>query len=192
MNHQGMKFSLISRELIADSIETVVRAHCYDGGLAGCDKTLPGVMMAMVRCNVPAVFLYGGSALPGRWASRDVTVLDCYEAVGAVLAGAMTQEELDQLERLCLPSIGVLLTANTMAMVSEALGLALPGSAMVPAVYAERHILAERTGETVAQLLHNRDRRGSGDASESGKRCRGGRGHRRVDQCRVASPGYRA
>jgi dihydroxy-acid dehydratase len=160
MNHQGMKFSLISRELIADSIETVVRAHCYDAlvGLAGCDKTLPGVMMAMVRCNVPAVFLYGGSALPGRWAGRDVTVLDCYEAVGAVLAGAMQQEELDQLERLCLPSIGACagqFTANTMAMVSEALGLALPGSAMVPAVYAQRHVLAERAGTTVMQILHN-------------------------------------
>ena len=161
MNHQGMKFSLISRELIADSIETVVRAHCYDGlvGLAGCDKTLPGVMMAMVRCNVPAVFLYGGSAPPGRWAGRDVTVLDCYEAVGAVLAGAMTQEEL--------APAGTPLPAQYWCVCwpvpipwpwCQALGLALPGSAMVPAVYAERHILAERTGETVMQLLHNRDR----------------------------------
>jgi dihydroxy-acid dehydratase len=158
MNHQGMKFSLISRELIADSIEAVVRAHCYDGlvGFAGCDKTLPGVMMAMVRCNVPAVFVYGGSALPGRWHGRDVTVLDCYEAVGAVLAGALQQEELDQLERACLPTIGSCagqFTANTMAMVSEALGLALPGSAMIPAVYAERQALAERAGETVMRLL---------------------------------------
>jgi dihydroxy-acid dehydratase len=160
MNHQGMKFSLISRELIADSIETVVRAHCYDGlvGFAGCDKTLPGVMMAMVRCNVPSVFVYGGSALPGRWGGRDVTVLDCYEAVGAVLAGAMQPDELAQLERTCLPTMGACagqFTANTMAMVSEALGLALPGSAMIPAVYAERQAMAERAGETVMHLLHN-------------------------------------
>jgi dihydroxy-acid dehydratase len=160
MNHQGMKFSLISRELIADSIETVVRAHCYDGlvGFAGCDKTLPGVMMGMVRCNVPSVFVYGGSALPGRWGGRDVTILDCYEAVGAVLAGAMQEDDLAQLERVCLPTIGACagqFTANTMAMVSEALGLALPGSAMIPAVYAERRAMAERAGETVMRLLHN-------------------------------------
>src|SRR6266496_1562068 len=89
MNHRGMRFSLISRELIADSIEAVVRAHAYDGlvGFAGCDKTLPGVMMGMVRCNVPSAFVYGGSALPGRWHGRDLTILDSYEAVGAVLAG---------------------------------------------------------------------------------------------------------
>jgi len=160
MNHQGMKFSLISRELIADSIEAVVRAHCYDGlvGFAGCDKTLPGVMMAMVRCNVPAVFVYGGSALPGRWRGRDVTILDSYEAVGAVLAGTMEQPELDELERVCLPTAGACsgqFTANTMAMVSETLGLALPGSAMLPAVYAQRQALAERAGETVMALLRN-------------------------------------
>ncbi len=108
MNHQGMKFSLISRELIADSIEAVVRGHCYDGlvGFGGCDKTLPGVMMGMIRCNVPSVFVYGGSALPGRWRGRDVTVLDCYEAVGAVLAGAMPLADLDEIERACLPTAG--------------------------------------------------------------------------------------
>ena len=108
MNHQGMKFSLVSRELIADSIETVVRAHCYDGlvGFAGCDKTLPGVMMGMVRCNVPSVFVYGGSALPGRWRGRDLTILDSYEAVGAVLAGTMQRQELEAVERACLPSAG--------------------------------------------------------------------------------------
>jgi len=108
MNHQGMKFSLVSRELIADSIETVVRAHCYDGlvGFAGCDKTLPGVMMGMVRCNVPSVFVYGGSALPGRGRGRDLTILDSYEAVGAVLAGTMQLQELEAVERACLPSAG--------------------------------------------------------------------------------------
>lgn len=160
MNHQGMKFSLVSRELIADSIETVVRAHCYDGlvGFAGCDKTLPGVMMGMVRCNVPSVFVYGGSALPGRWRGRDLTILDSYEAVGAVLAGAMPLHELNEIERACLPSAGACggqFTANTMAMVSEALGLALPGSAMLPAVYAQRRAVAEYAGETVMTLLRH-------------------------------------
>jgi dihydroxy-acid dehydratase len=160
MNHQGMKFSLVSRELIADSIETVVRAHCYDGlvGFAGCDKTLPGVMMGMVRCNVPSVFVYGGSALPGRWRGRDLTILDSYEAVGAVLAGTMSLHELDEIERACLPSAGACggqFTANTMAMVSEALGLALPGSAMLPAVYAQRRAVAEQAGETVMALLRH-------------------------------------
>ncbi len=160
MNHQGMKFSLVSRELIADSIETVVRAHCYDGlvGFAGCDKTLPGVMMAMVRCNVPSVFVYGGSALPGRWRGRDLTILDSYEAVGAVLAGTMSLQDLEAVERACLPSAGACggqFTANTMAMVSEALGLALSGSAMLPAVYAQRQAIAERAGETVMAILHH-------------------------------------
>src|SRR5579863_2364616 len=143
MNHQGMKFSLISRELIADSIEAVMRAHCYDAlvGFAGCDKTLPGVMMGMVRVNTPSVFVYGGSALPGRWRGRDVSVLDSYEAVGAVMTGAMAEADLRTLEAACLPTIGACagqFTANTMAMVSEALGLAPLGSAMLPAVHAAR------------------------------------------------------
>jgi len=161
MNHLGMRFSLVSRELIADSIEAVVRAHAYDGlvGFAGCDKTLPAVMMGMVRCNVPSVFQYGGSALPGRWRGRDVTVLDAYEGVGAVMTGQMTRAELDELERACLPSIGSCagqFTANTMAMVSEALGLALPGSAMMPGVDAQRPALARKAGETVMRLLRDR------------------------------------
>ena len=160
MNHLGMRFSLVSRELIADSIEAVVRGHCYDGlvGFGGCDKTLPAIMMAMVRCNVPSVFQYGGSALPGRWRGRDVTVLDAYEGVGAVMTGQMTEAELGELERACLPSIGSCagqFTANTMAMVSEALGLALPGSAMMPGVDAERGALARRAGETVMRLLRD-------------------------------------
>jgi dihydroxy-acid dehydratase len=158
MNHLGMRFSLVSRELIADSIEAVVRAHAYDGlvGFGGCDKTLPAIMMGMVRCNVPSVFQYGGSALPGRWRGRDVTVLDAYEAVGAVTTGQMTESELAELERACLPTIGSCagqFTANTMAMVSEALGLALPGSAMMPSVDAGRMALARQAGETVMRLL---------------------------------------
>ena len=160
-NHQGMKFSLISREVIADSIELVVRAHAYDGlvGFGGCDKTLPGIMMAMVRCNVPSVFMYGGAALPGSWRGRDVTVLDAYEGIGAVLAGQMTEAELEELERACLPTIGSCagqFTANTMAMVSEALGLALPGSAMIPGVYEERLAVARRSGEVVMRILEDR------------------------------------
>ena len=158
MNHLGMRFSLVSRELIADSIEAVVRAHAYDGlvGFGGCDKTLPAIMMGMVRCNVPSVFQYGGSALPGRWRGRDVTVLDAYEAVGAVTTGEMSEAELAELERACLPTIGSCagqFTANTMAMVSEALGLALPGSAMMPGVYSERMALARLAGTTVMRLL---------------------------------------
>jgi dihydroxy-acid dehydratase len=160
MNHRGMRMSLVSREIIADSIEAVVRGHAYDAlvGLGGCDKTLPGVMMGLVRCNLPSVFLYGGSALPGRFRGRDVTVLDGYEGVGAVLAGTMTEEELEALERACLPTVGSCagqFTANTMAMVSEALGLALPGSAMLPAVYGARVAMARASGEAAMRLLRD-------------------------------------
>jgi dihydroxy-acid dehydratase len=159
MNHKGMRLSLVSRELIADSIEAVMRGHAYDGlvGFAGCDKTLPGIMMAMVRLNCPSVFVYGGAMLPGRWRGRDVTVLTAYEAVGAVQAGSMTEMELAELERACAPTVGSCpgqFTANTMAMASEALGLALPGSAMLPAVYSERLALARRAGRRVTEILH--------------------------------------
>ena len=158
MNHKGMRLSLVSREIIADSIETVIRAHAYDAlvGFAGCDKTLPGIMMAMVRLNAPSVFVYGGAMLPGRWRGRDATVLTAYEGVGAVLAGAMTEADLSSLERACAPTVGSCpgqFTANTMAMVSEALGLAPPGSAMLPAVYSERLALARRAGHRVTQIL---------------------------------------
>jgi dihydroxy-acid dehydratase len=158
MNHRGMRFSLISRELIADSIEAVVRAHGYDGlvGFAGCDKTLPGVMMGMVRCNVSSVFLFGGSALTGRFNGRDVSMLDTYEAVGGVLAGTVTRAELDAMERACLPTHGACagqFTANTMGMVAEALGLAPLGSAMVPAVDPSRPDIAERAGARVMEIL---------------------------------------
>ena len=158
MNHKGMRLSLVSREIIADSIETVMRAHAYDAlvGFAGCDKTLPGIMMAMVRLNAPSVFVYGGAMLPGRWHGRDVSVVTAYEAVGAVLTGKMTEAELLNLERTCAPTVGSCagqFTANTMAMVSEALGLAPPGSAMLPAVYSERRALAKRAGQRVTEIL---------------------------------------
>ena len=160
MNHAGMRFSLVSRELIADSVEAVARGHAYDAlvTFAGCDKTLPGMMMAMVRLNLPGVFVYGGAALPGRWHGRDVTVLDTYEGVGAVLAGDLPQADLDALERACLPTLGACpgqFTANTMAMVSETLGLAPPGSATLPAVDAERRALARRAGAAVMGILGN-------------------------------------
>ena len=158
MNHEGMKFSLVSRELIADSIEAVVHGLAYDGlvGFGGCDKTLPGVMMAMVRCNVPSVFVYGGAALPGTFAGRSVTILDSYEAVGAVLTGAMTEADLARLERACLPTVGACagqFTANTMAMVSEALGLSVPNVSTVPGVFAERAAHARQAGMLVMQAI---------------------------------------
>jgi dihydroxy-acid dehydratase len=158
MNHEGMKFSLVSRELIADSIEAVLRGHAYDAVVAfgGCDKTLPGAIMGLTRCNLPGVFVYGGAALPGRFAGRDVTVLDAYEGVGAVQTGAMAQADLAALERACKPSVGACagqFTANTMAMVAEALGLTVPNSAMVPGVYAQRLAIARRAGEIVMEIL---------------------------------------
>ena len=160
MGHAGMKSSLVSREVIADSTELTVRGHCYDAvvGLAGCDKSLPGLMMAMLRLNVPAVFMYGGSILPGRFRNRDVTVVDLFEAVGQLSAGNMDEAELYELERVACPSAGSCggqFTANTMACVSEAMGLALPGSAGAPAPYESRDVYAERSGEAVMALLAN-------------------------------------
>jgi len=158
MNHGGMRYSLVSREIIADGVEAVARGHAYDAlvTFAGCDKTLPGMMMAMARLNLPSVFVYGGAALPGRWKGRDVTVLDTYEAVGAVLAGEMSEGELKDLETHCLPTLGSCpgqFTANTMAMVAETLGLALPGTATLPAVSEQRKDLAREAGRTVMHLL---------------------------------------
>jgi len=158
MNHGGMRYSLVSREIIADGVEAVVRGHAYDAlvTFAGCDKTLPGMMMAMVRLNVPSVFMYGGAALPGRLRGRDVTVLDTYEGVGGVYAGTVTRKQLDELERACLPGLGACpgqFSANTMAMVSETLGLALPGSATMPAVAPERAGQAREAGRTVMEIL---------------------------------------
>jgi dihydroxy-acid dehydratase len=160
MNHGGMRYSLLSRELIADGVEAVARGHAYDAlvTFAGCDKTLPGMMMAMARLNLPSVFVYGGAALPGRWKGRDVTVLDAYEGVGAVLAGKMSEDELKEMEHICIPTLGSCpgqFTANTMAMVSETLGLALPGSATMPAVAEQRKSMAFESGKLVLQILKN-------------------------------------
>jgi dihydroxy-acid dehydratase len=158
MGHEGMKASLVSREVIADSVELTMRGHCYDAlvGLAGCDKSLPGLMMAMVRLNVPSVFMYGGSILPGRFKGKDVTIGDVFEAVGSHSVGAMSDEDLHELECAACPSSGScggLFTANTMACVSEAIGLALPGSAGAPAPYDSRDAYAEASGQAVMDLL---------------------------------------
>ncbi len=163
MGHAGMKSSLVSREVIADSVELTMRGHCYDAlvGLAGCDKSLPGLMMAMVRLNVPSVFLYGGSILPGKFRGKDVTVGDVFEAVGAHSAGTMSDADLHELECVACPSAGSCggqFTANTMACVSEAIGLALPGSAGPPAPYESRDSYAEQSGEAVMALLRRRIR----------------------------------
>jgi dihydroxy-acid dehydratase len=158
MGHDGMKSSLASRDAIADTVELTMRGHCYDAlvGLAGCDKSLPGMMMAMVRLNVPSVFIYGGSILPGRFQGRDVTVQDVFEAVGRHQAGANSTEELDALERVACPSAGACggqFTANTMACVSEAIGLALFNSSGAPAPYESRDQYATASGAAVMSLL---------------------------------------
>ncbi len=158
MGHQGMKSSLVSREVIADSIELTMRGHCYDAmvGIAGCDKSLPGVMMAMLRLNVPSVFMYGGSILPGKFKGRDVTVVDVFEGVGQHSAGKMTTCDLTELERAACPSAGACggqFTANTMACVSEAIGLALPGSAGAPAPDLARDHWAVESGKAVMRMV---------------------------------------
>ena len=163
MGHAGMKSSLVSREVIADSVELTMRGHCYDAfvGLAGCDKSLPGIMMAMVRLNVPSVFMYGGTILPGRFKGRDVTVVDIFEGVGMHASGRMSAADLHELECNACPSAGSCggqFTANTMACVSEAMGLALPGSAGIPAPYESRDAYAEASGEAVMTLLKKRIR----------------------------------
>jgi dihydroxy-acid dehydratase len=160
MGHQGMKSSLVSRDLIADSVELTMRGHCYDAlvGLAGCDKSLPGMMMAMLRLNVPSVFMYGGSILPGKFKGEDVTVVDVFEAVGQHAAGKMSDADLHELECVACPSAGACggqFTANTMAMVSEAIGLALPGSAGSPAPYEDRDRFAVESGRAVMHLVEN-------------------------------------
>ena len=158
MGHQGMKSSLVSREVIADSIEVTMRGHSYDAlvGIAGCDKSLPGTMMAMLRLNVASVFMYGGSILPGKFHGRDVTVVDVFEAVGMHSAGRMSVAELHELECVACPGAGACggqFTANTMACVSEAIGLALPGSAGAPAPYESRDVYALESGKAVMRLL---------------------------------------
>jgi len=163
MGHAGMKSSLISREVIADSVELTMRGHCYDAlvGLAGCDKSLPGLMMVMVRLNVPSVFIYGGSILPGRFKGKDVTVADVFEGIGKHSTGSMSDKDLLELESLACPSggsCGGQFTANTMACVSEAIGLALPGSAGTPAIYEERDKFSIKSGEAVMNLIQKKIR----------------------------------
>jgi dihydroxy-acid dehydratase len=159
MGHEGMKASLVSRDIIADSIELMMHAHGYDAlvGIAGCDKSLPGTLMALARMNLPGVFLYGGTILPGKFKGRDVTIIDVYEGVGAYQQGKMTAEELYELECNACPSAGSCggqFTANTMACVAEALGMALPGSGGPPAIDVEpRDAFAERCGHAVLNLL---------------------------------------
>ena len=197
MGHQGMKSSLPSREVIADSVELTMRGHCYDAlvGLAGCDKSLPGMMMAMVRLNVPAVFMYGGSILPGQFKGKDVTVQDVFEAVGAHSSRQIDDEELFELECVACPSAGSCggqFTANTMACVSEAMGLALPGSAGAPAPYESRDAYAEASGAAVMSLLANNIRprdivtRQALENAATVVAC-----IRRLDQRRAASAGHR-
>ncbi|MEY3704527.1 MAG: Dihydroxy-acid dehydratase [Pseudomonadota bacterium] len=158
MGHQGMKSSLVSREVIADSVEVSVRGHCYDAlvGFAGCDKSLPGMMMAMLRLNVPSIFVYGGSILPGRYQNRDVTVVDVFEIVGKYAAGSCPLSEVEALEKAACPGHGACggqYTANTMACVAEAIGLSLPNSNMAPAPYSTRDQIAHAAGTQVMDLL---------------------------------------
>ena len=158
MGHQGMKSSLVSREVIADSVELSVRGHCYDAlvAFAGCDKSLPGMMMAMLRLNIPSIFVYGGSILPGRFEDRDVTVVDVFEAVGKFAAGNCPLKDLTALEKVACPGHGACggqFTANTMACVGEAMGLSLPNSNMVPAPYKSREEIAIAAGAQVMNLL---------------------------------------
>ena len=158
MGHEGMKSSLISREVIADSIELMVRAHQYDGlvGIAGCDKSLPGTMMGMIRLNIPSVFVYGGTIMPGMLDGRELTVVDVYEAVGSYDAGKISAEELENIENVACPnagSCGGMFTANTMASISEAIGLSLPGSASPPAEDDRREKIVFETGKACANLL---------------------------------------
>ena len=158
MGHQGMKSSLVSREVITDSVELTMRGHCYDAlvGLAGCDKSLPGMMMAMVRLNVPSIFIYGGSILPGTFRGKQITVQDVFEAVGQHSVGDMSDEDLDEIEQVACPSAGscgAQFTANTMATVAEAIGLALPYSCGAPAPYEIRDRFSFAAGEKVMELL---------------------------------------
>lgn len=160
MGHEGMKASLVSREIIADSIEVMVRAHQYDGivGISGCDKSLPGTLMAMARLNLPAIFVYGGTIMPGVWNGKEVTVQDVYEAVGAYDAGKMSLQELTSLENVACPAAGScagMYTANTMASISEAIGMSLPGSASPPAEGEKRHEVCYNTGNAIMNPLKN-------------------------------------
>ena len=156
--HSGMRFSLVSREIIADSVEASTRGHQWDGifAIGGCDKNLPGLMMGIVRCNVPGVFVHGGAALPGHFRGRDTNIGETYEMIGKVLAHEATADDLHEITHACLPTAGSCagqFTANTMGMVSEALGLAPIGSSMIPAVYSERAPLMRRAGVALMRAV---------------------------------------
>jgi dihydroxy-acid dehydratase len=160
MGHEGMKASLVSREIIADSIEVMVRAHQYDAviGLSGCDKSLPGTLMGMARLNLPAIFVYGGTIMPGNWNGKTVTIQDVYEAVGTFETGKITNTELISLENVACPSAGScagMYTANTMASISEAIGMSLPGSASAPAESQRRSEICYDTGKAIFNLIEN-------------------------------------
>jgi len=160
MGHEGMKASLVSREIIADSIEIMMRAHQYDAlvGISGCDKSLPGTLMGMARLNLPSIFVYGGTIMPGNWNGKDVTIQDVYEAVGAYDTGGMSLAQLISLENVACPSAGScagMYTANTMASVGEALGMSLPGSASPPAESDRRHLICYDTGKAIYNLIEN-------------------------------------
>jgi dihydroxy-acid dehydratase len=160
MGHEGMKASLVSREIIADSIEIMMRAHQYDAlvGISGCDKSLPGTLMGMARLNLPSIFAYGGTIMPGNWNGKDVTIQDVYEAVGAYDAGEMSLERLISLENVACPSAGScagMYTANTMASIGEAIGMSLPGSASPPAESERRHQICYDTGKAIYNLIEN-------------------------------------
>lgn len=158
MGHEGMRYSLVSREIIADSAETVLNAHFYDGFVAvgACDKTIPGFIMAIARVNIPSIFLYGGTIMPGEYRGKRITIQDVYEAVGAYQAGLISEEELYEIECSACPTVGACggqFTANTMACAAEALGISLPGSASYPAVHPERKRICELVGETIVKLV---------------------------------------
>lgn len=158
MGHEGMRSSLPSRDAIADTVELTMRGHCYDAivGLAGCDKSLPGMMMAMVRLNVPGIFMYGGAIMPGKFRGEDVTIIDVFEGVGKHAKGEFSDEDLHEMECVACPTAGACggqFTANTMACVSEAIGLALPGSAGAPAIYETRDEYAAASGREVMKLI---------------------------------------
>src|SRR5918911_1989718 len=160
MGHEGMKASLVSREVIADSIEIMMRAHQYDGliGIAGCDKSLPGTLMAMARLNLPSIFVYGGTIMPGIWNGKDVTIQDVYEAVGSYETGSMSLSQLISLENVACPSAGScagMYTANTMASIGEAIGMSLPGSASPSAESERRHQICYDTGKAIYNLIEN-------------------------------------
>jgi dihydroxy-acid dehydratase len=160
MGHEGMKASLVSREIIADSIEIMMRAHQYDGivGLAGCDKSLPGTLMAMARLNLPSVFVYGGTIVPGNWKGKQVTAQDVFEAVGTYQSGKLNLQELISLENVACPSSGScagMYTANTMASIGEAIGMSLLGSASPPAESDKRQQICYNSGKAIMNLLEN-------------------------------------